>query len=52
MAFAIAGLTCFVDTLVLGESVVHRMNGRANSPRHRKPLKRYASCLAAVLNYN
>lgn len=41
MGFAIAGVTCFVETFVVGESVVLRMNGSANSPRHRKPLKRY-----------
>lgn len=42
MGFAIAGVPCFVETLVVNESVVLRMNGSANSPRHRKPPNRYA----------
>lgn len=40
IGFAIAGLTCFVDTLVLSESVVLSRNFCAISPRHRKPFKR------------
>ncbi len=44
--FAIAGVLCFVETFVVGESVVLRMNGSAYSPRHRKPPKRYASPMA------
>ena len=48
MGFAIAGLTCFVDTLVVNESVVLRMNGSASSPRHRKPPDRYMQALTPV----
>ena len=39
--FAIAGVPCFADTLVLNQSVVLRMNSSAKNPRHRKPQKRY-----------
>ena len=42
MGFAIAGLTCFVDTFMVGESFVLRMNCCAKTPRHRKPPKRCA----------
>jgi hypothetical protein len=38
--FAIAGVQCFVDSLVVNQSVVLRMNSSANNPRHRKPPKR------------
>lgn len=37
--FAIAGVTCFVDTFVLNQSVMLRMNGSGNNARHRKPPK-------------
>jgi len=39
--FAIAGVTCFADNFVLGESVVLRIKFGAKNPRHRKPLERY-----------
>ncbi len=38
--FAIAGVLCFVDTLVQGGSSVLRMKFSAKTPRHRKPPKR------------
>jgi hypothetical protein len=38
--FAIAGVQCFVDTLVVNQSVVLRRNSSAKTPRHRKPPKR------------
>ena len=41
--FAIAGVTCFYDIFVQGESSVLRMKFGAKTPRHRKPPKRYAS---------
>jgi len=44
MGFAIAGLTCFVDTVVLDRTVSLRSNCSANHPRHRKPLKRKVLC--------
>ena len=51
MGFAIAGLTCFVETFVVGESVVLRMSGSAYSPRHRKPPKRCtAFCICRKQN--
>jgi len=40
--FAIAGVLCFADTFVQGGSSVLRMKFNANTPRHRKPPKRYA----------
>ncbi len=40
MGFAIAGVLCFVDTVVLDRTVSLRRNCSANHPRHRKPLKR------------
>jgi hypothetical protein len=39
--FAIAGVPCFADTFVQGGSSVLRMKFSAQTPRHRKPLKRY-----------
>jgi len=42
MGFAIAGLTRFVDSVVLDRTVSLRRNCSANHPRHRKPLKRYS----------
>lgn len=39
--FAIAGVPCFADTFVQGESSVLRMKFSAKTPRHRKPPKRY-----------
>ena len=42
--FAIAGVPCFADTFVQGESSVLRMKFSAETPRHRKPPKRYAQC--------
>ena len=51
--FAIAGVTRFVDTLVLDRTVSLRRSGSANSPRHRKPPKRYATFLRkSVLKLN
>jgi|GEM_PF-6481549 len=41
--FAIAGVTCFADNFVLGESVVLRIKFGAKTPRHRKPSERYAA---------
>jgi hypothetical protein len=41
MGFAIAGVPCFADTFVQGESSVLRMKVSAKTPRHRKPPKRY-----------
>ncbi|OJV31242.1 MAG: hypothetical protein BGO32_05305 [Bacteroidetes bacterium 37-13] len=38
--FAIAGVACFADTFVQGESSVLRMKFSAKNPRHRKPPKR------------
>jgi hypothetical protein len=38
--FAIAGVPCFADTFVQGGSSVLRMKFSAETPRHRKPLKR------------
>lgn len=35
--FAIAGLPCFADTFVQGESSVLRIKFSAKTPRHRKP---------------
>lgn len=43
LGFAIAGVTCFVDTFVVNGSVVLRRNISATSPRHRKLPKRCAS---------
>jgi hypothetical protein len=40
--FAIAGVPCFADSLVQGGSSVLRMKFSAKTPRHRKPLKRWA----------
>jgi hypothetical protein len=39
--FAIAGVPCFADTFVQGESSVLRTNFSAKTPRHRKPPNRY-----------
>jgi hypothetical protein len=39
-AFAIAGVQCFVDSLVVNYSFVLRMKFSAKTPRHRKPPKR------------
>lgn len=47
--FAIAGVPCFADTFVQGGSSVLRIKFSANKPRHRKPPKRYASCLGTLL---
>jgi hypothetical protein len=44
MGFAIAGVTCFVDTSVQGGSSVLRMKFSAKTPRHRKPQNRYRQC--------
>lgn len=41
--FAIAGVPCFADTFVQGESSVLRTKFSAKTPRHRKPPKRYGS---------
>jgi hypothetical protein len=38
--FAIAGVPCFADTFVQGESSVLRMKFSAKTPRHRKPPNR------------
>lgn len=40
MGFAIAGVPCFADSLVVNESSVLRMKFCAKTPRHRKPPKR------------
>lgn len=45
MGFAIVGIPCFVDTFVKGGSSVLRKKFSANSPRHRKPPKRYLQAL-------
>ena len=50
--FAIAGVLCFADTFVQGGSSVLRMKFSANNPRHRKPPKRYVSCLGDSANPN
>jgi hypothetical protein len=39
--FAIAGVPCFADTFVQGESSVLRMKFSGKIPRHRKPPNRY-----------
>ncbi len=41
MGFAIAGVTCFADTLVQGGGSVLRTKFSAKTPRHRKPPKRW-----------
>ena len=41
MAFAIAGVPCFVDTFMQGGSSLLRMKFSAKTPRHRKPPKRW-----------
>jgi hypothetical protein len=38
--FAIAGVVCFAESLVLGGSVVLRIKFGAKNPRHRKPSER------------
>ncbi len=49
--FAIGGVSCSTDNLVVTESSVLRMNICAEKPAHRKSAKRYASCLGDSANF-
>ena len=42
--FAIGGVTCSADSLVVGESFVLRINIRGKNPAHRKSANRYQQC--------
>jgi hypothetical protein len=39
--FAIGGVSCFADSLVVAESFVLRINISGKNPAHRKSAKRY-----------
>ena len=52
MGFAIAGIQCFVDIFVQGESSVLRMKFSAKTPRHRRPPKRYAKLFVDLQTLN
>ena len=41
--FAIGGVSCSADSLVVAESLVHLMKFSAENPRLRKAANRYAS---------
>ena len=41
--FAIGGVSCSADSLVVAESFVLRINISGKNPAHRKSAKRYAS---------
>lgn len=41
--FAIGGVSCSADSLVIAESFVHRINIGGKNPAHRKSTKRYVS---------
>ena len=43
--FAIGGVSCYADSLVVAESFVLRINFGGKKPAHRKSAKRYASVL-------
>ena len=43
--FAIGGVSCSADSLVVAESFVLRINICGEKPAHRKSANRYASCL-------
>ena len=43
--FAIGGVSCFANSLVVKESFVHRMNICAEKPAHRKSANRWAKLL-------
>ncbi len=47
--FAIGGVSCSADSLVVAESFVLRINISGKNPAHRKSAKRYASPMAKVL---
>jgi len=42
--FAIGGVSCSADSLVVAESFVLRINFSGKNPAHRKSANRYASC--------
>ncbi len=42
--FAIGGVSCSADSLVVAESLVLRINICAENPAHRKSAKRYHQC--------
>jgi hypothetical protein len=42
--FAIGGVSCSADSLVVAKSFVLRINISGKNPAHRKSAKRYAAC--------
>ena len=42
--FAIGGVSCSADSLVVAESFVLRINISGKNPAHRKSATRYAAC--------
>ncbi len=43
--FAIGGVSCSADSLVVAESLMLRINISGKNPAHRKSAKRYSQCL-------